>query len=142
MPASTRLTNTFARWWVAPLLPLFVACTGDQAPPRGELMVSLVTDMSIPKDVTHIRVKVKRDDEVREERDFFVAPDGEFFLPGTIAVIEGSKPAPVVSVEVVGIRTPDSGPAEARTGLRLTEIRPPTGCSSIGPPNRDSEIEK
>src|SRR6186713_477860 len=87
-------------------------------------MVSLVTDMSIPKDVTHIRVKVKRDDEVREERDFFVAPDGEFFLPGTIAVIEGSKPAPVVSVEVVGIRTPNSGPAEARTFSKVTTTIP------------------
>ena len=87
-------------------------------------MVTLVTDMSVPKDVTHIRVKVKRDDEVREERDFFVAPDGQFFLPGTIAVIEGSTPAPVVSVEVVGIRTPESGPAEARTFSKVTTTIP------------------
>src|SRR6187397_3076080 len=114
MPTSPWL-GELSRWWVAPLIPLFAACTGDQAPPRGELMVSLVTDMSVPKDVTHIRVKVKRDDEVREERDFFVAPDGEFFLPGTIAIIEGSTPAPVVSVEVVGIRTPTGGTPEART---------------------------
>jgi len=87
-------------------------------------MVSLVTDMSVPKDVTHIRVKVKREDQVREERDFFVAPDGEFFLPGTIAVIEGSTPAPVVSVEVVGIRTPLGGKAEARTFSKVTTTIP------------------
>src|SRR6187399_550531 len=114
----------FGRWWILFLAMLFVACTGDQAPPRGELMVSLVTDMSVPKDVTHIRVKVKRNDQVQHEQDFFVAPDGEFMLPGTIAVVEGSSPAPVVSVEVVGIRTPSSGKAEARTFSKVTTTIP------------------
>jgi len=72
------------------MVMLFAGCSGDQAPARGELMVALITDMSVPKDVTHVRVKVKRGDEVRHEQDFFIAPDGELHLPGTIAVVEGS----------------------------------------------------
>jgi hypothetical protein len=94
---------------------LIGACTASEAPRRGQLMVALQTDMSIPKDVTHIRVKTKLGNEIREEFDFQIAPDGKFYIPGTIAIVEGSQPNPVVSVEVVGIRQKSNGDFEART---------------------------
>ena len=86
-------------------------------------MVALSTDMSVPKDVTALRVKIKVGSEVRYEYDFFIAPDGEFHLPGTVAVVEGSKPAEVVQVEVVGIRNSKRTP-EARVFAKITTTVP------------------
>jgi len=103
------------RWSAAALLALAGACSADEAPRRGQLMLALQTDMSIPKDVTHIRVKTKLGSQVRDEFDFQIAPDGKFHIPGTIAIVEGTTPNPVVSVEVVGIRERGTGNFEART---------------------------
>jgi internalin A len=102
--------------WLFPLsLALVASCSGDQAPRKGQVMVALMTDMSVPKDVSVIRVKVKLGAEVRYEYDFRIAPDGEFHVPGTIAVVEGSTPTPVVTVEVIGIRSKGAGDYEPRT---------------------------
>ncbi|HET9960372.1 MAG TPA: leucine-rich repeat domain-containing protein [Polyangiaceae bacterium] len=118
MTAQVTKRRTGSRWFRG-LLGLAAvlggSCSDSNAPPRGQLMIALATDMSIPKDVTTIRVKVKLNAEVRYEYDFAIAPDGEFHIPGTVAVVEGSTPNPVVAVEVVGIRTRKSGAVEART---------------------------
>jgi hypothetical protein len=109
--------------FAASTLLLTVACSADEAPPRGQLMVTLATDMSVPKDVTHLRVKVKLGAEIRSDQDYALAPDGEFQLPGTLAVVEGSTPNPTVSVDVVGIRNA-GGNTEARTYSRFTTTVP------------------
>ena len=103
-----------SRLLVASTLALFIACSASEAPRRGQLMVALATDMSVPKDVSHIRIKIKVGAEVRWEYDYLIAPDGEFHLPGTLAVVEGSTPNPAVSVEVIGIRS-RGDTKEART---------------------------
>src|SRR6188508_898814 len=43
--------------WSAGLLALS-NCSGDEEPRRGQLMLALQTDMSIPKDVNRIRLQV------------------------------------------------------------------------------------
>jgi Leucine-rich repeat (LRR) protein len=111
-----------SRWSLPLLLGLAGACTGSSAPPKGQLMVALNTDMSIPKDVSRIRVRVKLGAEVRYEYDYIIAPDGKFHIPGTLAVVEGSTPNPVVTVEVIGLRT-QGGKLQARTfGKAITSI--------------------
>ena len=92
-------------------------------------MVALNTDMSIPKDVSRIRVRVKLGAEVRYEYDYIIAPDGKFHIPGTLAVVEGSTPNPVVTVEVIGMRT-QGGKLQARTfGKAITSI--PTARTAL-----------
>ena len=116
--------TTAMRWALCcALSSALVGCSARQAPRRGEVMVALSTDMSVPKDVTLLRVKIKVGTEVRYEYDFKVAPDGEFHLPGTVAVVEGSKPAEVVQVEVVGIRNLKAKP-EARVFAKITTTVP------------------
>jgi len=116
-------SRSFASRWSLPLLfGLAGACTSSSAPPKGQLMVALSTDMSIPKDVSRIRVRVKLGAEVRYEYDYIIAPDGKFHIPGTLAVVEGSTPNPVVAVEVIGMRT-KAGKLQARTfGKAITSI--------------------
>ncbi len=103
------------RWLVPLAFVLAGGCSGSQAPRKGQVMVALMTDMSVPKDISVIRVKAKLGAEVRYEYDFRIAPDGEFHVPGTIAVVEGSTPTPVVTVEVIGIRVKGTGNYEPRT---------------------------
>jgi Leucine-rich repeat (LRR) protein len=109
------MLKRFSRWLFPLSLALVASCSGDQAPRKGQVMVALMTDMSVPKDVSVIRVKVKLGAEVRYEYDFRIAPDGEFHVPGTIAVVEGSTPTPVVTVEVIGIKSKGAGDYEPRT---------------------------
>jgi hypothetical protein len=125
-PLVKGMRTPWGRWSTAAVLVAVGACTANQAPRRGQLMVALQTDMSIPKDVTHIRVKTKLGAELREEYDFQIAPDGKFYIPGTIAVVEGSTPNPVVSVEVIGIRQRGTGTEqfEARTFSKTTTTIP------------------
>lgn len=116
--------RSLGRWSAAGMLALAGACSADEAPRRGQLMLALQTDMSIPKDVTHIRVKTKLNSQVRDEFDFQIAPDGKFHIPGTIAIVEGTTPNPVVSVEVIGIREHGTGNFEARTFSKSTTSIP------------------
>jgi Leucine-rich repeat (LRR) protein len=118
-----RFARTFSsQRSLALMLGLAGACSGSSAPPKGQVMVALSTDMSIPKDVSRIRVRVKLGAEVRYEYDYIIAPDGQFHIPGTVAVVEGSTPNPVVTVEVIGLQT-QAGKLKARTfGKAITSI--------------------
>ncbi len=55
-------------------------------------MVVLSTDMSIPKDVSRILVKVVTGGGRKYEFDYEIAPDGQIYLPGTLAIVEGKEP--------------------------------------------------
>ena len=113
------------RWrgFVLGALLLGAACSGTEQPRRGQLMVVLQTDMSIPRDFNRIKVMIRVAGKLEHDATYAVAPDGSTKLPGTIAVVAGSEPSAPVEVRVIGIA--DSGEAQ-------------TFSKSITPLNPDS----
>jgi hypothetical protein len=88
------------------------ACKADDPPVRGQLMVILQTDMSLPKDVTQVKILVKRGGTPYHDKNYIIAPGEDWVtkLPATLAVVASVEdPTPRVEVTVVGLRR-----AEAR----------------------------
>lgn len=67
-------------------------------------MVAFSTDMSVPKDVARIQIKIATETQREFKFDYEIAPDGQFHLPGTLAIVAGKKDGERVQVSVVGIR--------------------------------------
>lgn len=120
MTNPSRVTmSSFTSYWVSPWrrLPsmlrvliaalLMQACKSDEPPVRGQLMVVLQTDMSLPKDVTQVKIQIKRDGKLYHDKNYIVAPGESWIakLPGTLAVIASvDEPTPRVEVVVIGLR--------------------------------------
>jgi hypothetical protein len=86
---------------------LMQACKADEPPIRGQLMVVLQTDMSLPKDVTQVKIQIKRDGKLYHDKNYVVAPGDNWIakLPGTLAVVASvDQPTPRVEVVVIGLR--------------------------------------
>jgi hypothetical protein len=83
------------------------ACKADDPKVRGQLMVVLQTDMSLPKDVTQVKILVKMGGKPYHDKNYIIAP-GENWkekLPATLAVVASvDDPTPRVEVTVVGLR--------------------------------------
>ena len=78
--------------WSAGLLALS-NCSGDTEPRRGQLMLALQTDMSIPKDVNRIRLQVYVGDHLQHDDTYPVAPEPNGTkLPATLAIVAGENP--------------------------------------------------
>lgn len=105
-----RMSQVFRSWrlmqWLAVSL-LLCACKADDVPARGQLMVVLQTDMSLPKDVTQVKIVVKVGDKPYHDKNYIIAPGENWVakLPATLAVVASvDNPTPVVDVQVVGLR--------------------------------------
>lgn len=99
-------------WRVLLACLALTACKADDPPLRGQLMVVLQTDMSLPKDVTQVKILVKRGGTPYHDKNYVVAPGEDWVtkLPATLAVVASVEdPTPRVEVTVVGLRK-----AEAR----------------------------
>lgn len=107
------------------------ACS-DEEPARGQLMVALSTDMSIPKDVSRIRVEITTDSGRRYDFVYDIAPDGKFYLPGTVAIVAGETPSERVKIQVIGIRkTGDAAGLEARTLSKVVTTVPKARIATV-----------
>jgi hypothetical protein len=84
-----------------------VACSGDEAPPRGQLIVAFQTDLSIPKDVQSIVISIYAGGSKVYHQRFPLAPNGKFNLPGTLAIVAGEKKNQPITVRVVGLDSAD-----------------------------------
>lgn len=120
-PAGLCCELPVTRPWVnACALGLAVGCAGHPAE-RGQLMLALGTDLSVPKDLDEIRVEVGPDSEtaVATQRDFPLLP-GEpppfgKPLPGTLAIVPSNSGGENVSVRVFGQhRDPNTGETATR----------------------------
>src|SRR6187200_2870860 len=78
-------------------------CSGNVAPAKGQLMVVLQSDMSVPKDINRAQVLITVQGKVVFTKLYVADVAGELKLPGTIAVVAGEKEADQVVVQVVGI---------------------------------------
>lgn len=78
---------------------LATACSGRVA---GELVLSFDTDMSIPKDVTHVVLSITSSGRTIFEDRYAVGPTG-VKLPSTLGVLEGEKDEPV-TIRIIALR--------------------------------------
>lgn len=84
------------------------ACKADDPQVRGQLMVILQTDMSLPKDVTQVKILVKVGGKPYHDKNYIIAPGEDWVtkLPATLAVVASVEdPTPRVEVTVVGLRS-------------------------------------
>lgn len=78
---------------------LATACSGRVA---GELVLSFDTDMSIPKDVTHVVVSITSSGRTVFEDTYAVGPTG-VKLPSTLGILEGEKDEPI-TIRIIALR--------------------------------------
>jgi hypothetical protein len=90
-------------------LPLFALSCGDDPKQKGQLMVAIQTDMSIPKDVTDIRVKVLNTSNglpiIDVPYTIYPAKGGAGAkLPATVAIVAGEDPSQSITIQVIAER--------------------------------------
>jgi len=72
---------------------------------KGELMVVIQTDMSLPKDVDRARIEVLAYGEHKFDQQFKeLGSDGSLKLPGTIGVLVGDDPQTPVTMRVTAFQ--------------------------------------
>lgn len=80
------------------------ACSANKEPPkRGELITAFQTDLSVPKDIRSLVVSIYSEGQRIFFQEFPLAPDGRFYLPTTLAVVEGKRRIVPVTLRVTGL---------------------------------------
>ena len=79
------------------------ACSASKEPTRGELIIAFQTDLSVPKDIRSLVVSIYSEGQRIYFQEFPLAPDGRFYLPATLAVVEGKRPNVPVTLRVTGL---------------------------------------
>lgn len=98
-------------WRVLLACLAFTACKADDPEVRGQLMVVLQTDMSLPKDVTQVKILVKLGGKPYHDKNYIIAPGEDWVtkLPATLAVVASvDDPTPRVEVTVIGLRSKEA----------------------------------
>lgn len=124
MLMSTRLLGVCAS-----ALALMLGCSSEDEPRRGQLMIALATDMSIPKDIDHVRVQVVQTrGPVLHDQTYWLEPasGGDTRLPATLAVVAGESSGRAVEVRVTGFRG-----SEARTFTKVLTAIPESRLATL-----------
>lgn len=91
----------------ASALALVAGCSSEDEPQRGQLMIALATDMSVPKDIDkiHAQVVLTRGPVVHDQT-YWLEPGegGDTLLPATLAVVAGESPNAAVEVRITAFR--------------------------------------
>lgn len=82
---------------------LGVSCADTKEPAKGQLMVALQTDMTLPKDVDSVRVEVLSFGSVQFANTYQVG-QGALLIPATLALIAGEDPARPVTIRVIALQ--------------------------------------
>lgn len=92
-------------------------------------MVALATDMSVPKDIDHVRVQVVQTrGPVVHDQTYWLEPanGGDTRLPATLAVVSGESSGGDVEVRVTGFRG-----SEARTFTKVLTAIPDSRLATL-----------
>lgn len=110
---------TFARtrsvWGVFALGLAATACSGEK---KGQIVLALQTDMSLPDDITRVKIEVKADGQSRHDRTYVVDPtvEGAEKIPATLSIVAGEKDNETIELKVIALRPgPGSNGLEPRT---------------------------
>jgi alpha-tubulin suppressor-like RCC1 family protein len=77
----------------------FQASCGSTAPPPGQLMIVVQSDMSFPKDVDHVGVQILSGGRIQHSEVYEIGPDA-LLLPASLSLIVGKDPATPVTIRV------------------------------------------
>jgi hypothetical protein len=86
------------------------ACSGNKEPAPGQLMLSIQTDMAIPKDVDTVRIEVSAYGNLLFGNDYQVGASG-LRIPATLALVAGKDPAAPVRIRVIARKGGNNGKA-------------------------------
>ncbi|HEY6729306.1 MAG TPA: hypothetical protein VI197_35085 [Polyangiaceae bacterium] len=117
----------------ASALALMVGCASeDAAPQRGQLMIAISTDMSVPKDIDHVHVQVVLTrGPVVHDQTYWIEParGGDTLLPATLAVVAGDSANASVELRVTGFLGD-----EARTFSKVQTTIPESRLATVRVP--------
>src|SRR5437867_1203295 len=80
------------------LFPL-LGCSGNTTT-KGQLMLAVQTDMSLPKDVDRVRIEVIAYGSPLFANDYDVGPAG-LHIPATLGIVAGNDPSTPVHIRVI-----------------------------------------
>src|SRR5262245_11268113 len=66
---------------------------------RGEIVVAIQTDMSLPKDVDLVGIQVESFGNIQMANEYQVGPN-DLHIPATLAVVAGKDPSQPVTIRV------------------------------------------
>jgi hypothetical protein len=84
-------------------LALAGGCSGDEGPKKGQIMLALQTDMSIPDDVSHVRIVIFKNGALKFDQKYRVGPQGEE-IPATLGVVASDNASDTTEVRVLSYR--------------------------------------
>lgn len=90
---------------VALMSSLAFSCSGKEEV-RGELVVSVETDMALPKAVDTVRLEVLYRGTIHFGTTYSVGQNADIRIPGTLSIVEGESPEPV-TIRVIGSKGPE-----------------------------------
>ena len=114
---------------------LLAAACSSKTEPRGQLMLSMQTDLSLPKDVDTVRIEVSTFGKVHFAQDYPVGPNGAK-IPATLGVLSASdKTAPLLIRVIAKLGSTSRLLREAVTTVpatRVASLRMPLQFLSLG----------
>jgi hypothetical protein len=111
------------------LATVVVACGAVKD--RGELIVAMQTDLSLPKDIDHIEISVTSYGKTLWDQDYAAGPNG-VRIPGTLGVVgDPNNPSAPVEIQIIARQAGSgSSPAGAHV-LRDVTTTVPSGTTSL-----------
>lgn len=108
---------------LATTLTLAFACTTTkQERKRGELVLYLQTDLSIPKDVSSIRVEVLQSGRTQFAQSYLIGAAPLLEMPAALSIVAGDDPAEPVSIRILARRVAKGADADDGVPRVLREI--------------------
>ncbi len=105
--ASSRI-ETWGRWGTVAVAGAVVAalaagCSGSKNT-QGEIVVAIQTDLSLPKDVSQVRIQISTLGVIRFDNTYPVGPDPSMRIPATIGLLPGENPNAPIRIRIVGFK--------------------------------------
>src|SRR5580700_5288768 len=99
---------------------IVVACGAVKE--RGELMVAMQTDLSLPKDIDHIEINVTSYGKTLWDQDYPVGPGGAE-IPATLGVVgDPTNPSAPVEIQVIAKNETKAGGDNANAYRVLRDV--------------------
>lgn len=115
------------------MLALSFACTTTKhEPKRGELVLYLQTDLSIPEDVSSLRVEVVKTGRVQFAQTYLIGPSPLLEVPATLSIVAGDDPSEPVSIRILARQVAPGADGDDGVPRVLREI------VTTVPPNRSA----
>lgn len=105
-----------------PVLALTALTAGCSPSPTGELIVVLQSDLSLPKDISVLRLEIRSAGETYHDWDYNgLGKKGSLLFPATIGIVASDEPSQTVSIRVTA-RTGTDRRAEDSQARVLREV--------------------